>query len=394
MRRLSPLHRRPRPCQLQAPLGVLVSTRPEQIERPTGLADRLRERADVERTIGRSAEQGDGAVRDVVGNAVDRADVADELGRRCGVVGDLIDRAELEAAHHGRRPGVALRPRRLRQRLIGNLTDHVRAEPPPPIVDIEHPDVDELVEIARIERLAHLDTEPLQRAQRTRRPEHRGVVDHLPLPGWEACRAARRSAPAASPEGPRGRADPERPRRAGSGRADCRRSARRAGRPDRPRRDRRAPQASSSSDSGRLNGSSGIRIMIGWSCAGGQSISASSRCAVISSTGRSTSERVSRPSSSSSSGSAHCRSSIQTTTGACCERRWTPSTTTCMRISRACPGRNAIEFGRMAEEMECPLDEALESRDRPRRSRTARAPAPRRAHGAGRRGHHDRRPSV
>ena len=64
-----------------------------------------------------------------------------------------------------------------------------------------------------------------------------------------------------------------------------------------PRAPTPRPLPTSRAASSRVSGSSGIRTVIGWSVAGGQSRSASSRCAVMISKGRSTSDLAIRCSS-------------------------------------------------------------------------------------------------
>ncbi len=169
--------------QLQRSLGIPIGTRSEQVECPARLTDRLRERADVERSLGGATEHRNRPVGDVVGHPLDRPDVADEFGRRRRMVRDLVDRPQVELVHDRRRAGMALRPRRLGERLVGDLADHVRSEPPPSLVDVEHAVLDQLFEVGGIERLAHFHTESLQRAHRAGCTEHGGVVDHLSLPG-------------------------------------------------------------------------------------------------------------------------------------------------------------------------------------------------------------------
>ena len=53
----------------------------------------LVDRADVERPLRRGEQQADRLVADVAADARHRADLADEFGRRGGVVRDLVDRA-------------------------------------------------------------------------------------------------------------------------------------------------------------------------------------------------------------------------------------------------------------------------------------------------------------
>ena len=54
---------------------------------------------------------------------------------------------------------------------------------------VEHAEVDELVHVSNIERLAHFCAEALQPAECAGRSEHGRVVDHLALAGGEGVEA-------------------------------------------------------------------------------------------------------------------------------------------------------------------------------------------------------------
>ena len=124
-----------------APLGVGLGAQQEQLaadqrigraelERAGRVALRLVDRTDVERPLRGGEQQPDRLVADVRRHARHRADLADEFGRRRGVVGDLVDRRIRHVGHHRGRSRVALGAHQLRQRLVRDLAHDIAAEPP------------------------------------------------------------------------------------------------------------------------------------------------------------------------------------------------------------------------------------------------------------------------
>ena len=115
-------------------------------------------------------------------HAVDRAELDHQLGGGGGVVGDVVD-AVATGRHDGGDAGVALRPHPLGQCLVDDLTHDVAAELPALAVQLEKSGARQVVEVGDAEVLTHLLGEPRQRPDVLVVPEDGGVVEDRPLDG-------------------------------------------------------------------------------------------------------------------------------------------------------------------------------------------------------------------
>ena len=171
-----------RPDQQQLALGDRIGL--AQRERPPGMADGVLGAAGVERRLGRLVQRVHGVAGERPGHAGNPAELGDQLRRRGGMVGEVLDLVEVLALLGGERhrhPGVALRPGALGERLVGDLADDVAAEPPPAAVELEDPVGRQLVRRRRSENSCCIAAANSSRAvDRSARPEHGGVVDDGP----------------------------------------------------------------------------------------------------------------------------------------------------------------------------------------------------------------------
>ena len=210
-----------------------------------------------------------------------------QLGRRGGVVGDVVD-AVATGRHDGGDAGMALRSHSLRQRLVDDLPHDVAAELPALAVELDQSGARQVVEVGDAEVLTHLLGEPRQRRDVLVVPEHGGVVEDRPLHGRQLVDAGGDEGPQRARQlrrvgAARRRAPPARP-----GTAGCRRRDRRA-----PRRRRSSSPGSRlasmlrtrSRQSARSSGPSGTCTTSGRSTVGGHSTSGSGRCPVMSRNG-------------------------------------------------------------------------------------------------------------
>ena len=129
-----------RPDQQQLALGVRVGL--AQGERPPGMADGVFGAPGLERRLGGLVQGVHGVAGERPRHSGNPAELADQLGRCGGVVGEVLDLVEVLALLGGkghRHAGVALGPGALGERLVGDLADDVAAEPPPATVELEDP---------------------------------------------------------------------------------------------------------------------------------------------------------------------------------------------------------------------------------------------------------------
>ena len=186
-------HRRPRPHHEK--LGATgIGVAPGELQRAVG--ELTGDAAVVEGASppSRSGQRRCGPFDQVVGHALHRTEIGHELSRGGEMVGHGLDEFGilLDALGDRRRhTDVALRARRLRERAVRDVAHGVGSETPPTLV-VDH---EETLGRERRERLhggslAELVGEALQRAERTTRAEHRGVVDHLAFVGREAVEAS------------------------------------------------------------------------------------------------------------------------------------------------------------------------------------------------------------
>ena len=111
-------------------------------ERPPGVADGVLGAAGVERRLGGLVEGVHGVTGERAGHPGHPAELGDQLGRRGGVVGEVLDLVEVLALLGGERhrhAGVSLGARALGEGLVGDLAHDVAAEAPPAAVELEDP---------------------------------------------------------------------------------------------------------------------------------------------------------------------------------------------------------------------------------------------------------------
>ena len=155
-----------------APLGLGLGAHQQQltlrrgvgameIEGAAGMASGGLEAPGAQGGRGRFEQRGHGMAPDGRLHTVDAAELAEQLGRRRGVVGDLVDRCAA-LGHHGGDTGMSLRAHSLGQRLVGDLTDDGAAEAPPVTLDVDQAVGGQLVEVAAPELLTELLGEALE----------------------------------------------------------------------------------------------------------------------------------------------------------------------------------------------------------------------------------------
>ena len=147
---------------------------------PSGVADGVLGAAGVERRLGGLVQGVHGVAGERAGHAGHPAELGDQLGRRGGVVGEVLDLVEVLALLGGERhrhAGVSLGAGPFGEGLVGDLADDVAAEPPPAAVELEDPVGRQLDHVRVGELLVHRAGELLERHRRPARPEHGGVVD-------------------------------------------------------------------------------------------------------------------------------------------------------------------------------------------------------------------------
>ena len=169
------------PDEQQLAFGVGVGL--AQGEGPPCVANGVFGAARFERRLGGLVQGVHGVAGQRSGHSGNPADLADQLGRGGGVVGEVFDLMEVLTLLGGegdRHAGVALRSGALGERLVGDLTDDIAAEPPPATVELEDSVGSQLDRIAVRELLVHRRGEVFEGLDRPARSEHGGVVDDGP----------------------------------------------------------------------------------------------------------------------------------------------------------------------------------------------------------------------
>ena len=290
----------------QAPLGLGRRPAPAAARRSTDGLGAVRSRAPGwrggwPRRSGRSSsapprrleQRVDGVVDDRRATPGTGPDLDEQLGRGRRVVGDVVDAGATRRQHRGD-AGVALRPHPLGQCLVRHLAHDVAAELPDPPVDLEQ-----------------AGRRPARRGRRGRSPgpsPWRTWPERRSSPRWPSTAALSRIARCGRSSWSRraairARSEPGRSAPLPQSAASAASSVRNSGLPPPrstsgstisvvgcvPAERRSTPGTTASSPTQR---SERQRTMSGRSTGGGQSMSASGRCAVTISNGRSTSERA------------------------------------------------------------------------------------------------------
>ena len=139
-------------------------------------------------SFGRGRQQLHGLVGDGGSDSLDRAELLHQFGGGRRVMGAIVE-AGGEVGHRLGDAGVASGASRLGQRLVRGVAYRVAVELPSPAADLQQPEIVELAKLGRIELLAELVGERLQRGDGSRRAQGGGVLDDLALIGRELIEA-------------------------------------------------------------------------------------------------------------------------------------------------------------------------------------------------------------
>ena len=151
----------------------------QQRQRAAGVAYQQALAAGVTSALGSGRQIAHCVGANAAGHTVDLTEVGDQLGRSCGVVGQVVERRRRVRSDGRGDPRMALCTRCLGQRLIRRLAHRVAAELPLLAIELEEPLRIELTQGEPIELLMHLLGKTLQRFHTAGQAKCRCVVEHL-----------------------------------------------------------------------------------------------------------------------------------------------------------------------------------------------------------------------